>query len=102
LAHAGRINFAKGQYSIFHSIGWPLPKKLLFAVMAPTNHAEAMSVLLQSPKFSDLILACPDQEFQVHRAIVCPHSAFFSNACTGAFKAGYQSHFPWFAFHSYG
>ncbi|OAL38196.1 hypothetical protein AYO20_02648 [Fonsecaea nubica] len=54
--------------------------------MAPANHAEAMSVLLESAEFSDLILACQDQEFLVHRAIVCPHSAFFSKSCSGDFK----------------
>lgn len=59
--------------------------------MAPTSHSEAMGVLLGSAKFSDLILVCQDQEFPVHRAIVCPHSTFFSNACTGSFKANYPS-----------
>jgi len=62
---------------------------VVFAAMAPANHAEAMSVLLESAEFSDLILACQDQEFRVHRAIVCLHSAFFSKSCSGDFKAGY-------------
>jgi hypothetical protein len=57
--------------------------------MALANHGEATSVLLESAKFSDLVLVCQDREFPVHRAIVCPHSVFFSSACTGTFKASY-------------
>lgn len=84
-----RINFVEEQDSIFNEIGWPLPSLVVFAAMAPTDHREAMSLLLESPKFSDLVLACQDQEFLVHRAIVCPHSPFFSKSCSGDFKVGY-------------
>lgn len=56
-------------------------------MMAATNHIAAMSRLLQSAKYSDLVLACKGREFSVHRAVVCPHSSFFDNACSGGFEA---------------
>jgi len=58
-----------------------------------TNHFEAMNQLLQSAKYSDLIVVCKDHEFPVHRAIVCPHSKFFDTACSGGFKASTRDPF---------
>jgi hypothetical protein len=56
-------------------------------MMAATNHIGAMSQLLESAKYSDLILACRGREFPVHRAVVCPHSPFFDAACSSGFQA---------------
>ena len=47
--------------------------------------------LLESGKYSDLTLTCGDDEYRVHRAIVCPHSAFFEAACGGDFAVNYPS-----------
>jgi hypothetical protein len=55
--------------------------------MAAPNHVGAMSQLLQSAKYSDLVLACGGREFRVHRAVVCPHSSFFDHACSNGFQA---------------
>lgn len=58
--------------------------------------SQAMGLLLKSPKYSDLTIACQGREFHVHRAIVCPHSRFFDMACSGDFKVRHQSFFPLF------
>ena len=54
--------------------------------MAAAEHFRALTLLLQSAKYSDLTLCCGDREFAVHRAIVCPHSPFFDAVCGGTFK----------------
>jgi len=55
-------------------------------MMADTQHIEAMKLLLQSAKYSDLTLVCRGREFPVHRAIVCPHSPFLDAACSSGFQ----------------
>jgi len=59
--------------------------------MAKKDHGRAMLGLLESGKYSDLTLTCGDDEYRVHRAIVCPHSAFFEAACGGDFAVNYPS-----------
>src|SRR5947207_15393716 len=60
-------------------------------LMAKKDHGRAMLGLLESGKYSDLTLTCGDDEYRVHRAIVCPHSAFFEAACGGDFAINYPS-----------
>jgi len=47
---------------------------------------KAFNELYDGRKYSDLIVQSTDKEHHVHKAIVCPRSAFFAKACEGAFK----------------
>lgn len=43
-------------------------------------------------KYSDLTVRCGEDEYKVHRAILCPRSDVFAAACDGGFKVQfYQS-----------
>jgi hypothetical protein len=42
--------------------------------------------LLQSGDFSDFTILCRDQEFRVHRVVICAESDFFITMCKSAFK----------------
>jgi hypothetical protein len=42
--------------------------------------------LLKSSRYSDLKVICQDQEFKVHRAIVCAQSPVLAAAFDGAFQ----------------
>ncbi|KAM0805987.1 BTB/POZ protein, partial [Usnea florida] len=41
--------------------------------------------LWTSHMYSDLVVRCGEEEYKVHRAILCPRSAFFAKACNGNF-----------------
>ncbi|KAF2279791.1 uncharacterized protein EI97DRAFT_482573 [Westerdykella ornata] len=41
---------------------------------------ESLKKLLQSGDFSDLVVTCGEDEYKVHKAIVCPRSTFFASA----------------------
>ena len=41
--------------------------------------------LLQTGKYSDLVIKCGAKEWNVHRSIVCEGSNFFAAACDGPF-----------------
>lgn len=41
--------------------------------------------LFDSGNSSDLTVVCKEAEFKVHKAVLCPRSTFFSNACNSAF-----------------
>jgi hypothetical protein len=56
-------------------------------IRAATDLIGSMSQLLQSAKYSDLVIACRGREFAVHRAVVCPQSSFLDKACSGDFQA---------------
>ena len=46
----------------------------------------AISQLRATQKYSDLTLVCEEQEFKVHKAIVCSQSPVLAAACDGDFK----------------
>lgn len=46
-----------------------------------TELKNSLRSLRQSEKYSDLVILCGDQRFNVHKAIVCPRSSFFASAC---------------------
>ncbi len=56
-----------------------------------------IETLLSSSKYSDLTLICADQEFKVHRAVICPQSPVISAACDGDFEVS-MSYSAWLAF----
>ena len=41
--------------------------------------------LWTSHMYSDLTVRCGEEEYKVHRAILCPRSVFFAKACNGEF-----------------
>lgn len=45
-----------------------------------------LSQILTSEKYSDLKLVCQDQEFKVHKAIVCTQSPVLAAAVDGDFQ----------------
>ena len=42
--------------------------------------------LLESSTDSDMTVRCGSEEFKLHKAIVCPRSKFFAEACDGQFE----------------
>lgn len=54
--------------------------------MSFTTLPHSYAKLLQSEKFSDVVLKCQDKEFKVHKAIVCSQSDVLLAACDGEFK----------------
>ncbi|TLD36088.1 Leptomycin B resistance protein pmd1 [Venturia nashicola] len=42
---------------------------------------KVVASLLNSKDFSDLTLTCKDKVFKAHKAVICPQSRFFYNAC---------------------
>ncbi|KAJ2990351.1 hypothetical protein NUW58_g2997 [Xylaria curta] len=50
------------------------------------NIVSANQLLLSSGDYSDLTLVCEDQEFQVHKAIVCTQSPVVAAAMKGGYK----------------
>ena len=45
-----------------------------------------LAILLKEGKYSDLTLMCQDEEFKIHRNIVCAQSPVFAAAVDGGFK----------------
>ncbi|KAI9784671.1 MAG: hypothetical protein M1816_000787 [Peltula sp. TS41687] len=43
---------------------------------------------LASSKYSDLVIRCKGQDFNVHKVVLCGQSKFFSKACDGEWKEG--------------
>lgn len=53
---------------------------------ATENIAAAVAPLLAAGKMTDLTLICEEQEFKVHKTILCSHSRVFKTACEGEFE----------------
>ena len=54
--------------------------------MAEDSLLLAISQLRTTGKYSDLTLVCQQQEFRVHKAIVCSQSTVLAAACDGDLK----------------
>ncbi|KAL9613573.1 MAG: hypothetical protein Q9167_001906 [Letrouitia subvulpina] len=50
------------------------------------SQLSSLGTLLDNPKFSDLVLRCQGQKFDVHQCIVCLNSPVFASACGGGFQ----------------
>ncbi|KAK0707043.1 hypothetical protein B0T26DRAFT_728927 [Lasiosphaeria miniovina] len=48
--------------------------------------AESLKRLYARGSYSDLEITCQGKSYPVHKAIVCPRSAFLAAACSGQFK----------------
>ncbi|KAK4032099.1 hypothetical protein C8A01DRAFT_41456 [Parachaetomium inaequale] len=53
---------------------------------------DALSALHGDDKYADLTVTCGDHTFKLHRAVVCPQSPFFENACSGGFMEAFTGH----------
>lgn len=64
--------------------------------MANTKHSESvikgLATMHHTKAYSDLVIKCGTRTFDVHKAIVCPQSAWFEAACKpDAFKVCHRS-----------
>jgi hypothetical protein len=48
----------------------------------------SLDKLFKEGTYSDLTITCGDDEYKVHKAIICPRSSFFATACGGPFQEG--------------
>ncbi|KAF5569597.1 hypothetical protein FPANT_13896, partial [Fusarium pseudoanthophilum] len=53
---------------------------------AQNAQSEALANLLKTGKYSDLTISCGNDQYRVHKAIICPRSNFFEAAFSGEFK----------------
>ncbi|KAI1286160.1 hypothetical protein F5Y03DRAFT_380777 [Xylaria venustula] len=51
--------------------------------MATKELRKLLKELYSNGKYSDLTISCRGREHRVHKAIVCPRSDFFAQACRG-------------------
>lgn len=49
-------------------------------------HFSKMGDLLKNAAYSDMVICCGEQIYQVHKSIVCPRAGFFAAACDGSWK----------------
>lgn len=47
--------------------------------------AASIESLWTSHMYSDLTVRCREEEYKVHRSILCPRAIFFAKACNGDF-----------------
>jgi hypothetical protein len=52
----------------------------------PIDDAVHLAQLLQTGKYSDMMLVCAGKEFKLHRMIVCSQSSVIAAALDGLFK----------------
>lgn len=68
----------------------PFPDKIPSVSAAREAAVEQLCVnnarMSRDRKYSDFLIKCGDQEWPVHKVIVCPHSKFFEAICDGGFK----------------
>lgn len=61
------------------AVRWPFP------IASNTNN---ISSFFKTSKFSDLIIQTGDQEFKVHKIVVCGQSEYFARLLSGNWKVG--------------
>ncbi|AEO55662.1 hypothetical protein MYCTH_2299733 [Thermothelomyces thermophilus ATCC 42464] len=49
---------------------------------------QSLDKLFKEGTYSDLTITCGNDEYKVHKAIICPRSSFFAKACDGLFQEG--------------
>ena len=54
--------------------------------MSSESYPLFLAQLMNSKKYSDLKFVCQGEEFEVHKAIVCPQSRVLAAACDGGFQ----------------
>jgi hypothetical protein len=54
---------------------------LLEMHMDVPNRSGLTYILLSDDRYTDLLFSCGKDEYRVHRAVICPQSAFFTAAC---------------------
>ncbi|CAF9907283.1 hypothetical protein IMSHALPRED_005490 [Imshaugia aleurites] len=57
-------------------------------ITAQAQFAMGPARLFNSGDYFDLTVKCVDHEWKVHRAVLCPRSKFFTNACKDGFQEG--------------
>lgn len=57
-------------------------------VTAQSQLVNGLARLFDSGDYSDLTIKCADDEWKVHRSVLCPRSTFFANACKEGFREG--------------
>lgn len=76
--------------------GYALCVRHGFGLAANVNDSNQLTRMLETGDHSDLVLRCTDGKiFNVHKAIVCAQSDFFSRACqSGRFKVSLDKQRP--------
>ncbi|KAI2704438.1 hypothetical protein CBS147317_5695 [Penicillium roqueforti] len=52
---------------------------------------DALKNIRVEPIYSDLIIVCRDDEYAVHKCILCPRSDFFAKACDSGFQEAFTN-----------
>ncbi|KAF4443092.1 hypothetical protein FACUT_1646 [Fusarium acutatum] len=64
------------------------PQRISASMAAQSAQSQALVDLLKTGDYSDLTISCGQDQYRVHKAIICPRSHFFEAACSGEFKEG--------------
>ncbi len=54
-------------------------------------HFSCMAALLKNGTYSDLLIRCGEEFYNVHKSIVCPRAGFFAAACVNIWKVNTPS-----------
>jgi len=54
-------------------------------------HFSWMAALLKNGTYSDLLIRCGEEVYNVHKSIVCPRAGFFAAACENSWKVNTPS-----------
>ncbi|KAF5709422.1 hypothetical protein FMUND_10115 [Fusarium mundagurra] len=63
-----------------------MPGPVIATMATQSAQSKALVNLLKTGDYSDLTITCGEDQYHVHKALICPRSKFFKAACDGKFK----------------